>query len=102
MGKETLHSKNDKKEMLASIEIKGEVREPDRLTLYNENAACARPNVCKAHGRYDGDGTQNSNNKGIMTHPKNAFSKAETTKRYGDRNSQYDGNRRRRLNTHRA
>ena len=28
-GEEALHSKNDKKEMLASIEIKGEVREPE-------------------------------------------------------------------------
>ena len=36
-----------------------------------------------------------------MTHPKNEFLKAETTKRYGDRDSQYGGNRSRQLNIHR-
>ena len=35
-GEEALHSKNDEKEMLASIEMKGEVREPGRLTLHDE------------------------------------------------------------------
>ena len=62
-GEEALHSKNDKKEMLASIKIKGKVREPEWLTLHHENTADARPNVCKAHGRYEGDGVPNSNSK---------------------------------------
>ena len=82
-----MHSKNDKKEMLTSIKIKGEVREPKQTTLYDENIAGARPNVCKAHGRYEDNGAPISNGKYTMTHPKNAFLKAETTKRYGDRGS---------------
>ena len=34
--KETLHIKDKKKDMLGSIEIKGEVREPERHTLYDK------------------------------------------------------------------
>ena len=100
-GKEALHSKNDKKEMSASIETKGEVREPERLTLNDKNIVGARPNVHKAHGKYGGESAPNSNGERTMTHPKNEFSKAETTKRYGNRDSQYGGNRSRRLNIHR-
>ena len=62
-GEEASHSKSDKKEVLASIEIKGKVRESEWLTSYHENVAGARPNVCKAHGRYEGDGVPNSNSK---------------------------------------
>ena len=87
--------------MLASIGINDEVREPNRLTSYDENVAGARPNVCEAHGKYGGDGAPNLNNERTMTHPKNKFSKAETTKGYGNRDSQYGGNRSRRLNVHR-
>ena len=36
-----------------------------------------------------------------MTHPKNRFLKTEATKRYSDCDSQYGGNRIRRLNIHR-
>ena len=35
-----------------------------------------------------------------MTPPKNGFSKGEATKRNGDRDNQYDGNRSRRLDIH--
>ena len=100
MGKETLHSKNGKEEILASTKIKGEVREPKRLTLYDENIAGARLSVCKVHGKCGGDGAPISSGERTMTHPKNGFLKVETTKRYGDRNSQYGGNRSRRLNSH--
>ena len=78
-SKKTLHFKNDKKEMLASIEIKGELREHERLTLHDENIVGARPNVSEAHGKYGGDGAPNSNGERTSTHPKNEFSKAETT-----------------------
>ena len=57
--------------MLVSIEINGEVREPERLTLHDENIVGASPNVCEAHGKYGGDGAPNSNSKRTMTHPKN-------------------------------
>ena len=96
-----LHPKNDEKEMLASIGIKDEVREPNRLTSYDKNVAGARPNVCEAHGKYGGGGAPTLNNERTMTHPKNKFSKAETTKGYGNRDSQYGGNRSRRLDIHR-
>ena len=100
MSEEALHSKNNKKEMLPSIEIKDEVRDPKRLTLHDENIAGARPNVCKAHGKYGGGGAPNSNGKRTMTHPKNEFSKAETMKGYGNCDSQYGGNRSQRLDIH--
>ena len=87
--------------MLVSFELKGEVKEPKRLTLHDENVAVARPNIWKAHGRYEGDIAPNANGECTMTHPNNAFSKAKMTKRYGDRDSQYGGNRSRRLNIHR-
>ena len=87
--------------MLESIEIKSEVREPERLALHDKNIAGARPNVCKAHGKYEGDSAPNSNGERTITHPKNEFSKAETTKRYGNRDSQYGGNRSQRFNIHR-
>ena len=85
--------------MLASIEIEGEVREPKRLSLHDENIAGVRQNVCEAHGKYGGNGAPNSNGKRTLTHPKNEFSRAETMKRYGNRDSQYGGKRR--LNIHR-
>ena len=37
-----------------------------------------------------------------MTYPKNVFLKAETTKRYGDRDSQYGDNRSWRFKIHRG
>ena len=69
--------------------------------IYDENVVGARPNVCEAHGRHEGDGAPNSNGERTMSHPKNAFLKAEKTKRYGDRGSQYGDNKSRRLNIHR-
>ena len=87
--------------MLASIKIKGEVREPGRLALHDENIAGVRPNVCKAHGKCGGGGAPTSNCERAIAHPKNEFSKAETTKRYDNCDSQYGGNRIRRLNIHR-
>ena len=66
-GEEALHSKDDKKEMLASIDIKGEVREPERLTLHDENIAGAHPNICEAHGKYEGDGAPISNHTATST-----------------------------------
>ena len=75
MGEETLHSKNGKEEILASIKIKGEVRESERLTLYDENIAGVRLNICKVHGKCGCDDDPISSGKRTMTHPKNGFLK---------------------------
>ena len=69
------------------------MREPEQRTLYDENIAGARPNVCEAHGKYKGGGAPNSNGERTMTHPKIGFLKTEATKRYSDGDSQYGGNK---------
>ena len=59
-GKETLHIKDDKKEMSGSIEVKNEVRKPKRLTLHNENIVSTRPDVSEMYGRHEGNKAPNS------------------------------------------
>ena len=81
-GNETLRAKNESESMSVAIfhDVKNEARDNKRLT--------------------------SKKNKGkealhiTLTHPKDGFSKAETTKRYGNRDSQYGGNRSQRLDTH--
>ena len=49
----------------------------------------------------ENNGAPISNGERTMTHPRNGFLKVEMTKRYGDHDNQYGGNRSRRLNIHR-
>ena len=98
-GKETLHIKEEKKDMLSGIEVKSEERKAKRLTLHNKDIASAGLDVSKAHDEYKGNDSPTSNGERTMTHPKNG--QAEMTKRHGNRNNQYGGNKSRRLNIHR-
>ena len=100
--KRTSTSKTKRKtHMLAGIKVKREVRKAERLTSHDKNIASARPNVSKAHDGYEGNNAPSSNGERTMTHPKHGFLKTETTKRHGNRNSQYGGNRIWWINIHR-
>ena len=82
------------------VDVKSEVRYPKQLTSCNKNIASARPDVCEERGKCEGNGAPNTNSSHNITHPKNGFSKGETTKMYGNCESQYGGNRSRRLDSH--
>ena len=102
-GKETLRTKNESKRTsittFKDVDVKSKVRDPERLTSYNKDIASARPDVCEAHGKCKGGGAPNTNNDRTLTHPKSGFSKRETAVMYGDRNSQYGGNKSRQLDS---
>ena len=84
------------------IGVKTEVKDPERLTSYNRNTTSTRPDVCEAYVKYEGKDAPNSNGERTMTHPKDGFLKGETTKRYGDCDSQYGDNRSWRFKIHRG
>ena len=103
-GNEALRTKNKRKRTpvttIHDVNIRSEVRGPERPTSCNKNIAGARPDVCGARGKYGGGGAPNWNNDRTLAHPKSESSKAETTKGYGNRDGQYGGDRSRRLDIH--
>ena len=102
-GNETLRTKNKCKRTPVTtyhdVDIKSEVRGPERPTSCNKNIASARPDVCEARGKCQGNDAPNTNSDQTIVRPKSGFSNGQTTKVYCGRNSQYDGNRSRRLNS---
>ena len=87
--------------MLEGIKVKSEIREPKRLTSYDENITSTRPDVSKACAGHEGNKTPNSNHDRSMFHHREDFSKGELPKRHKKNvnGSQYDGNRSR-INSH--
>ena len=81
------------------VDARSKVRDSERLISYNNNIASARPDVCEARGKCEGNGAQNTNSDRTIAHPKSKFSNGQTMKVYCDRNSQYGGNRSRRLDS---
>ena len=95
-GNETLRTKNESKKKSVTIfydvDVKNELRDPERLNSHDKDIASARADVCEVHGECEGKDAPNSNGDRTMTHPKNGFSKGETRNGYRDRNIQYGGN----------
>ena len=81
------------------VDIKSKVRGPERPTLFNKNIASTRPDVREALGKCQGNDTPNTNSNQTTVRPKSGFSHGQTMKVYCSRNSQYGGNRSRRLNS---
>ena len=81
------------------VGVKSEARDPEQLTSHNKNIASARSDVWEARGKCEGGGAPNTDNDCTLTHPRSGFSKGEMKAMCGNRNSQYGGNKSRKLDS---